>query len=183
MTHLYTPGQVQELLGVSATALRIYTKTYKAQLSTEATGKRRKFTTSDLCWLAFVKARTDDGDKHEEILAERKKDDNGEPWPLWQQFQADWVPPEAPPASETPQTPPVGNSTALVPLAQVQTLQAFLMDAQRREEELRDEIRERDEALQQLQRELGRVEGELSAMKAQPPRPKGFWQRLFGGSE
>jgi DNA-binding transcriptional MerR regulator len=57
MPNLYTPMQVQELLEISATGLRIYTKTYTEQLTKEATSKRRRFTVEDLRWLAFVKLR------------------------------------------------------------------------------------------------------------------------------
>ncbi len=64
---------MREMLGGSATGLRIYTTTYPDYLSTEATGKRRKFTEADLCFLSYVKTRTDIGDNHREPMSREKK--------------------------------------------------------------------------------------------------------------
>jgi hypothetical protein len=47
-----------------------------------------------------------------------------------------------------------------------------MLDAQAREQELRDRI-------EQMQREMGKLEGELTALKA--PRPRSWWARLFDG--
>lgn len=183
MATLYTPMQMQDMLGVSATGLRIYTTTYPDQLSTEATGKRRKFTEGDLCFLSYVKTRTDAGDNHREVLASLKTEDGKA---QWQQFQDEWEAPESPVEAMEEQ------STALVPIAAVQAATALMRDAQRREEEareqaqvLRDEAAQRERELQeqinQLLRELGKTEGELAALKAS--KPKGFWARLLGGGE
>ena len=65
-------------------------------------------------------------------------------------------------------------------------------DAQRREQEAKDEAaalqqaaqereRQLQEQINQLLRDLGHKEGELDALRAS--KPKGFWSRLFGGGE
>lgn len=174
--------QVQEMLGVSATGLRIYTTTYPDYLSTEATGKRRKFTEADLCFLSYVKTRTEAGDNHREVLTSLKTEEGKE---QWQQFQDEWEP------LESSTEPAEEAGTALVPMAALQAATALMRDAQRREEEAREQAqiareeaaqreRELQEQINQLLRELGHKEGELEALKAS--KPKGFWARLLGGS-
>jgi DNA-binding transcriptional MerR regulator len=184
MATLYTPMQMQDLLGVSATALRIYTNTYPTYLSTEATGKRRKFTDGDLCFLSFVKTRTDAGDNHKEVLALLQTDEGKE---QWQQYQDAWEPPDQPlPADDA------HPGTDLVPVAQLHAVRLLWEDAQRREQEAKEEAaalqesaqqreKELQEQINQLLRELGHKEGELAALRSS--KRKGFWARLFGSGE
>ena len=105
MPSLYTPKQAQELLEVSATGLRIYTVTYPKYLSTEATGKRRKFTEDDLCFLAYVKGRTDAGDNHGDVLQGLETEEGKAQWAI---FKAGWQPLQPPeprqPAARRPRT-------------------------------------------------------------------------------
>ena len=72
-------------------------------------------------------------------------------------------------------------STALVPVGALQAAQALMLDAQRREEAAAEREAKLQEQVNQLQRELGKAEGELSALKA--PKPKGWWSRLLGSGE
>lgn len=182
MANLYTPMQAQAILGVSATGLRIYTTTYPKQLSTEATGKRRKFTEADLRFLAYIKARTDAGDNHRELLAELETAEGNA---RFDAFADQWQPPE-PQYDEEEE-----GTTALVPVAALQAARLLLEDAQRREQEAREEAaakqeesqrreRELQEQINQLLRELGMKEGELNALKN---KPKGWLARLLGGGE
>lgn len=166
MPTLYSPKRVTDLLGISASALRIYVDKYARRLSTEATTTPRKFTEADLHALAFVVAGTREGKTHDQILA------------TWEEAYAafEWdLPEEDGIAGET--------TTALVPVAALQAAQALMLDAQRREQKAHElaESRERElqEQINQLLRELGHKEGELEALRA--ARPKGFWARLLGG--
>jgi septal ring factor EnvC (AmiA/AmiB activator) len=101
---------------------------------------------------------------------------------------------------EATEQPTEGASTALVSVAALQAAQALMMDAQRREQEARERIqsllehseererriREQEdqkaqglrEELNQLQRELGRLEGELTALKYK--RNQSWWARIWG---
>jgi hypothetical protein len=67
----------------------------------------------------------------------------------------------------------------LVPLAQLQASQALMLDAQAREKEAREREQELRDRIEQMQREMGKLAGELTALKAQ--RPRSWWARLFGG--
>lgn len=182
MATLYTPMQVQDILGVSATALRIYTNTYPTYLSTEATGKRRKFTEGDVCFLSFVKARTDAGDNHKEVLALLQTEEGKA---QWAEYQTAWEPPDRPLSDDDA---PIG--TDLVPVAQLHAVRLLWEDAQRREQEAKEEAatlqaaaqqreKELQEQINQLLRELGHKEGELESLRKS--KPKGFWARLLGG--
>jgi len=181
MATLYTPKRVTALLGISASALRIYVDKYAEHLSTEATTTPRKFTEADLNALAFVVASTKEGKTHGEILAG------------WDEEYAlfEWAPRGFPP--QTPTEATGGEATALVPMAALQAAQALMLDAKRREEEAREQAiaREREllDQLHQLQREMGKAEGKIESLEAQlqqpAPRRKSpaWWVRLFGGGE
>lgn len=169
------------MLGISATGLRIYTTTYPRKLSTEATGKRRKFTEADLCFLAYIKERTDAGDNHRDLLNELETDEGKARFAA---FEAQWQP--LPPDEEVATDE---GSTAMVPVAQLHAVRLLWEDAQRREQEAKEEtlaqqqaaqLREKDlqEQINQLLRELGHKEGELEALRAS--KPKSFWARLLG---
>lgn len=188
MANLYTPMQVQDMLGISATGLRIYTNTYPTHLSTEATGKRRKFTDADLCWLSFVKERTAAGDDHKEILSEMSEaKDAGTVWDLWQQYQDDW---QAPTATQQASYDAETTGTALVPIERLVAMQAVLQserEAFQRAEEERQRLLDREvelnEKLERTNKELGEALGELKAIKAQRRKPPTWWVKLFGGGE
>ena len=164
MAPLYTPKQAAALLGISVSAVRLYTNTYARYLSTEATGNPRRLTEEDLRRIAYVASKTSTGQPHERVLSHLATDEGQ------QEYEAfEW---EAPGAAQE-------ANTALVPLGALQAAQALMLDAQRREEEARERERELQEQINQLLRELGKTEGELAAIRAS--KPKGFWARLLGG--
>jgi DNA-binding transcriptional MerR regulator len=166
MAPLYTPKQAAALLGISVSAVRLYTNTYTRYMSTEATGNPRRLTEADLRRIAFIVSKTSTGQAHERVLAHLDTDEGK------QEYEAfDW---DAPDADQEP-------TTALVPVAALQAAQALMLDAQRREQEGAQRERELQEQINQLLRELGMKEGELAAYKAS--KPKGFWARLLGGGE
>lgn len=146
MADLYTPKRVCDHLGISASALRIYVDKYARKLSTEATTTPRKFTEADLHALAFVVASTKDGKTHDQVLATWEQE-----YPLFE-----WE------ATEQPTGATEDDSTALVPMSALKAAQALMLDAQRREEETREEARERERELQEhirkLERDLGKAE-------------------------
>lgn len=166
MAPLYTPKQAAALLGISVSAVRLYTNTYRKHLSTEATGNPRRLTETDLRLLAYVVSKTSTGQPHERILAHLETDEGKQEYDDF-----DW---EAPDAEQEP-------STALVPAAALQAAQALMLDAQRREQDALQREKELQEKIEQLLRELGHKEGELAALRAS--KPKGFWARLLGSGE
>lgn len=169
MADLFSPKRVCDTLGISQSALRIYVDKYARKLSTEATTTPRKFTEADLHALAFVVASTREGRTHEQVLASWE-----ETYPTFE-----WEP------TVQATDPTEGDRTALVPVSALKAAQALMLDAQRREEETREEARERElqlqEQINQLLRELGHKEGELEALRA--AKPKGFWARLLGSGQ
>jgi DNA-binding transcriptional MerR regulator len=69
MAPLYTPKQAAAQLGISVSAVRLYTNTYTKYLSTEATGNPRRLTEEDLRLTAYVVRKTSTGQPHERVLA------------------------------------------------------------------------------------------------------------------
>ena len=175
----YTPKQVCEATGASASALRIYTDRYARYLSTEATEVPRKFTQADLKLIAFIvqctKARAFTHEQVEQALQAGELE------------LFEWEPPKAAHQAQEPE-----QSTVLVPMAQVQALQVLLEDIRRREQEaqqavqaVRTEATQREQSLQaevnRLQNELGKAQGSLSTLQAVKRRPA--WLRWFFGGE
>jgi hypothetical protein len=130
----------------------------------------------DLHTLAFVVASTKEGKTHEQVLSAWEEFDNFE-WDL--------------PESTTEATG--DTSTALVPMAALQAAQALMIDAQRREQEAREQAQQRERELlaqvNQLQRELGKAEGKIEALQTvqqkqqehpQQPQSRSWWTRLLG---
>jgi DNA-binding transcriptional MerR regulator len=169
MKEYYTSTEVAQLLGASKQAIRNYTTVYARYLSTEATPERggmRRFTESDVKLLAYVYTKTRiENFNHEQVLERLAQGD-------LDQFEFHISQPD-----ETQPQEGTEPTTALVPFERLQATQALLADAQRRELQAVEEIRQRDQELLRLQHELGRVEGELSAYKRRRPA---WWIRLFG---
>jgi DNA-binding transcriptional MerR regulator len=166
MAPLYTPKQAAALLGISVSAVRLYTNTYAKHLSTQATGNPRRLTEEDLRLIAYVVSKTKTGQPHERVLAHLDSDEGRQEYDTF-----DW---EAPGEEGEP-------GTALVSVAQLQAARLLLEDAQRREEEAREREKQLQEQINQLLRELGHKEGELETLRKS--KPKGFWARLLGGGE
>ena len=181
----YSPKDVTEVTGASASAVRIYTDRYARYLSTEATAIPRKFTLSDMKLIAFIVHCTKErAMTHDQVEASLKA---GE-------LEAfDWEMPV-----QSKDTAQQEQSTALVPVAQLQAVQYVLEETRQREakalqaaEALRTEATARAQTLQdeiaRLQHELGQAQGALSQAKetiesqrATRRRPR-WWVALFGG--
>jgi DNA-binding transcriptional MerR regulator len=177
MATLYTPKHVAELLGISASAVRQYTTTYKRHFSTEATGNPRRFTEADIRFIAYVLSKTAEGKSHISI-AEFLETEEGKA----ELVQFEWK------SHEEEEEPNVGPGTMLVPVERLVAAQALLQrereERQREEEErqrLIDREQELSERLERTRQELGEALGELKAMKAQQRKPPRWWVALFGG--
>ena len=177
--NLFTVKQASEITDASRQSIRSYTATYARFFSTEATpehGGERKFTRDDLKLIAYIAGSTAFGSSHEEIIKELE----GDALSLFR-----WEPPEAPPK---PSEPKQDANTSLVPIerlhamaAQLHTTQALIEKGEERIKEETARAQVLQDKLIEAQRELGKLEGELAALKAS--KPKGFWARLLGGGE
>lgn len=175
----YSTKEAADLIGCSPQILRTYTDRYARYFSTEATpepGNVRRFTWSDLQVIAFIYTKT--SKSGENLTHERVQElltagdlDSFE----WQ--------PDALSAAQSASESATDASTALVPLAQVQAVQALLTDAQRREREAAERAEKMQERLETMQRELGEARGELSAYKSLRPKRPAWWLWLFGGEQ
>lgn len=169
----YTPGAAARAVGISVASVRGYSARFSAFLSPGANpgpGRPRSLTDNDLRIMRFVAHFTAQGESWDDVQARLTRGELA---------TFDWTP-ETP--AEQAQAPEV---TALAPV-----LGSFL---QRLEDERRrdlDAARAReDELTAQLldaRERIGRLQGELDALKAQTktgevvsPRPS-FWQRLRG---
>jgi DNA-binding transcriptional MerR regulator len=180
MATLYTPKHAAELLGISASAIRLYTTRYKIHLSTEATATPRRFTEGDLRFVAFVGKKTEEGKSHEAILTYLETPE-GEA--EYDEFE--WKPT----SQEKDPVIDAGPGTMLVPVERLVAVQAMLQSQQEERQRLLDRERELLDQLHRLQREVGKAEGKIESLEAQlkqqqppPPRkPPAWWVRLFGG--
>lgn len=168
MAPLYTPMQAAALLGISVSAVRLYTNTYARFMSIEATGNPRRLTEEDLRRIAFIVSMTSTGQGHERVLSHLDTDKGKQEYDAFE-----W---------ESPDSEQEAN-TALVPVAAIQAAQALMLDAQRREQEAIQREQTLQEEINQLQRDLGEAQGELKALKAQRRKPPAWWMKLFGGGE
>ena len=173
MPTLFSVKAAAAITGVSPQSIRSYTGTYARYLSTEATpaqGKERKFTRDDLRLIKFVYQAIGRGNvTHEQVQQQLEQGDLD---------SFDWEPQDAP---STASDPPQDAGSYLVPVAQLQAAQALMLDAQAREQQAIQREQALQTRIEQMQRDMGKLEGELSATKAS--KPKGFWARLFGGGE
>jgi DNA-binding transcriptional MerR regulator len=178
MKPYYTPNEAAVLTGASKPALRTYTTRYVRYLSTEATpdkGNSRRFTAADLKVIAFIREKTTiENQSHEETMAALARG-------ALEEFA--WQLPE----EENGQPGYSETNTALVPIERLQTLQAILVDTQRREQIAQERLEQREKELQEriyiLERELGKAEGALSTFQSMTRKPASWWTRLFGGRE
>lgn len=181
MAPLYTPKRAAELLGISPSAIRLYTTRYKKYLSTEAGNTPRRFTDGDLRFVAFVGKKTEEGKSHDAILAyleteEGKAEHKGFEWS---------------PTVEDDDVIDAGPGTMLVPVERLIAVQAVLQNQQEERQRLLERERELLDQVNRLQREVGKAEGKIETLEAQlkqqqlPPRrkPPSWWVRIFGGGE
>ena len=171
----FSTKEASDLTGASKQIIRVYTARYARYLSTEGTpdpGKARRFTEGDLKLLAYVYQQTSTGNMtHEQVLESLAQGalDRFE-WAIPNQGES------ATEATESAQSAP----NALIPIERFQAAQALLMDAQRREQEAREQAQLLQDKVNQLERELGQAQGALQAYQAVRRRPR-WWVALFGG--
>lgn len=145
MPAIYTPTSAAAALSITPGAIRKYGELYKRYLSTEATTPPRTYTPDDMRVFAFVAQRTKLGHTHAQVLEDLAAGDAGE-------FAAFvWMPGEDAPSGED-------AAGGLVPVAQYQAVRAMLEDA-------RSLVDAQGEQLRRLERELGRMEAEVSALR------------------
>jgi DNA-binding transcriptional MerR regulator len=175
VSRLYSTKEASALAGASRQIIRTYTDRYKEHFSREVQaqpGQPRRFTADDLKLIAYIYQQTSQQSQtHEQIQAALAAG-------ALEQF--DWQPPEAQESVGSSEVPP---STALVPVERLQAAQALMLDAQRREEEAREQAKALQDRLAALERELGKAQGELSAYKAMQRKPPAWWAKLFGGRQ
>lgn len=176
----YTPAQVAQMVGVSLAGIRNYCQRYSEFFSPGAVppkGQPREFTADDVRLVQFIRDRTGakQPQQHDQIVQALRA---GE--------LADYHP-AADAAAVDEDAESMSRDILLAP--QIAALQIVLKDYSLREAALQQRIdqtaqaaAERERALQaeiaSLQRELGRVEGELSTIKSRRP----WWQFWRQGS-
>jgi DNA-binding transcriptional MerR regulator len=179
MATLYIPKQAAELLGISPSAIRLYTTRYESHLSTEATSNPRRFTEADLRFIAFIVTKAKEGKTHEAILAWLKTEVGKA-----ELEQFEWDLPQ-----EEDVTVDTGPGTMLVPVERLIAAQAMLQSQQEERQRLLERERELLDQVNRLQRDVGKAEGKVESLEAQlqqvmqrrkPPR---WWVALFGGGE
>ena len=144
MPAIYTPTSAAAALSITPGAIRKYGELYRRYLSTEATTPPRTYTPDDMRVFAYVAQRTRLGYTHAQILEDLAAGDAGE-------FAAFvWMPGEDAPTPE--------DAGALVPAAQYQAVRAMLDDS-------RAQLDAQAEHLRRLERELGRMEAEVSTLR------------------
>lgn len=181
---VYTPSQVAKMTSISLAALRNYCERYANWFSAGAVpqkGKPREFTADDVRLVQFIRDRTGREPKqtHDEIEQALRA---GE----FDEFVASH--PDGGQAAQGDAPPDVSAddsmSRDIVAPAQIAALQIMLRDYSQREALLQQRAdqaaqaaaareRELQTQIAGLQRELGRVEGELTTIKARRP----WWQR------
>ena len=171
----YSTKEASDVTCASKQIIRVYTVRYARYLSTEGTpepGKPRRFTEGDLKLLAYVYQQTSNGNMtHEQVLESLARG-------ALERF--DWSTPIQPEsAPEAAESAPSGTN-ALVPIERFQAAQALLMDAQRREQEAKEQAQALQDKVNQLERDLGKAQGALEAYQTMRRRPR-WWTVLFGG--
>ena len=188
---VYTPSQVTKMTGLSLAALRNYCERYSDWFSPGAAppkGQPREFTADDVRLVQFIRDRTGGEPKqnHDEIEQALRAGEFAEfvvshpDGTTGQAAQGDAAPDGA--------GGDEGMSRGMVP--QIQALQIMLRDYTQREALLQQRAdqaalastareRELQTQIAGLQRDLGRVEGELQAIKARRPWWR-FWQQPQG---
>ena len=187
----YTPAQVVKMTGLSLAAIRNYCDRYAEWFSAGAVppkGTAREFSARDVDLVHFIRSRTIPplSLSHDQIEQALRAGEFAEfvashpPGATVQAAQGD----ASPDGADDPQP-----RDAVVP-AQIQALQIMLRDYTQRETVLQQRAdqaaqaaaareRELQTQIAGLQRDLGRVEGELQAIKARRPWWR-FWQQPQG---
>ena len=186
----YTPAQVVKMTGLSLAAIRNYCDRYAEWFSAGAVppkGQPREFTARDVDLVYFIRSRTSQPAPLSHAAVEQALRDGD-----FETFVA------SPPAGagqaahvEAPVEGAVVDDTMSRDIGpQIQALQIMLRDYTQRETVLQQRAdqaalaaaareRELQTQIAGLQRDLGRVEGELQAIKARRPWWR-FWQQPQG---
>ena len=183
----YTPAQVVKMTGLSLAAIRKYCDRYAEWFSAGAVppkGQPREFSARDVDLVHFIRSRTGpplalSHDAVEQALRTGEFDE----------FVASHPPGDG---QAAPGEAPVedNQSRDMAAPAQIQALQIMLRDYTQREALLQQRAdqaaqaaaareRELQAEIAELQRSLGRVEGELQAIKSRRPWWR-FWRQSQG---
>ena len=173
--HYYSTKEASDVTGASKQIIRVYTVRYARYLSTEGTpepGKPRRFTEDDLKLLAYVYQQTSAGNMtHEQVLDSLAQG-------ALERFE--WSAPTSSESASVDTESAQSAPNALIPIERFQAAQALLMDAQRREQEAREQAQALQDKVNQLERDLGKAQGALEAYQTVRRRPR-WWVVLFGG--
>lgn len=179
MTEYYTTKEAAEITGASRQIIRTYTETYRRYFSAEgapAQGMPRRFTRDDLRLIKYV---------HQSTALGLLRNEVSERLAAGEFANFDWEPPAISARSDYSErlAAESDESTALVPLERLQAAQALMQDAQRRESEAVAQVTALQEQVQALSLELGKAQGELSAVKGARYRAPAWVRAIFGGRE
>jgi len=177
----YKSTEAARLVGCSPASVRAYPSKFPQFFSPSAVparGTERRFTDSDLRVLRFIAVATAQGETLAEVGARLEA---GEVTAF------DWSPGEDQPPAAPSQGETAGASTALASIPQVLAQLFQQLDTARRQDQV-DARRREDELTRQLldaRERIGRLEGEIAALKAKETDegvtpPPSFWDRLFG---
>lgn len=188
----YTPAQVVKMTGLSLAAIRNYCDRYAEWFSAGAVppkGQPREFTARDVDLVYFIRSRTSQPAPLSHAAVEQALRDGD-----FETFVASHHAGAGQAAHVEALVEGAGvddtMSRDIVPPAQIQALQIMLRDYTQRETVLQQRAdqaalaaaareRELQTQIAGLQRDLGRVEGELQAIKARRPWWR-FWQQPQG---
>ena len=189
----YTPAQVVKMTGLSLAAIRNYCDRYAEWFSAGAVppkGTAREFSARDVDLVHFIRSRTIPplSLSHDQIEQALRAGEFSE----FVASHPDGATVQAAQGDAAPDGAGVDDTMSrdIVPPAQIQALQIMLRDYTQRETVLQQRAdqaalaaaareRELQTQIAGLQRDLGRVEGELQSIKARRPWWR-FWQQPQG---
>lgn len=186
----YTPAQVVKMTGLSLAAIRNYCDRYAEWFSAGAVppkGQPREFTARDVDLVHFIRSRTSQPAPLSHAAVEQALRDGD-----FETFVASHpaVASQAAQGDAPPDGAAAADDTMSRDIVQIQALQIMLRDYTQREALLQQRAdqaaqaaaareRELQTEIAELQRSLGRVEGELQAIKSRRPWWR-FWQQPQG---
>jgi len=153
---MYTTKQAGDLLGVTPSTVRNYTAALGAFLSPSANGRPRRFTEQDIAVLTRARAGLAEGRTFDQVATDLASVDLGT---------------LTPPTPAEPERQPEPQITAL---ALIDQWELMVRPYQEQAEQLRQERDAAQARVAELERELGRAEGELAQ------RRRSWWSRLWG---
>ena len=184
----YTPAQVVKMTGLSLAAIRNYCDRYAEWFSAGAVppkGQPREFTARDVDLVHFIRSRTSQPAPLSHAAVEQALRDGD-----FETFVASHPAGAGQAAHVEAPVEGAADDTMSRDIVQIQALQIMLRDYTQREALLQQRAdqaaqaaaareRELQTEIAELQRSLGRVEGELQAIKSRRPWWR-FWQQPPG---